>query len=199
MPPRRLLRDDPCVNGEDLWVCGWVLAQEVRLPRAMGNSLPSQLLTISDCIQPELPRPNPWDGDWFQERALAENAAAGMDPRPRVLTVAMHPAEARAFMDEWADEATPWFDLLRREQTLDRGESILGFEVVGAEEALDFHSWHCHGYLDDAHRDLGVGVNDLGLLPTLDEARAVLKWMSQLPPDDAPEPVPWTVVALACR
>jgi len=48
--------------------------------------------------------------------------------------------------------------------------------------------------VDDA---LGIRVNRRGLIPTLEEARRVLGWMLERPIDEAPEPVPWTVVASA--
>ena len=185
------------MTSDQLLVCGWVLTQEVTTPEAVGASLPSRLLTISDCIQPDLPRPDPWMGDWFLDRPLADRAAGGVDPPPRVVTVAIHPAEATRFVDECAREPSPWFDILRRGQPLDPTAGILGFEVVGAEETLDFHSCHCHGYADDVEETLGITVNDVGLLPSLEEARTVLEWMLSRPPAGAPKPVPWTVVALA--
>ncbi|KGN31154.1 hypothetical protein N802_04790 [Knoellia sinensis KCTC 19936] len=181
---------------EELIVAGWVLVRVVDAPVSVGVSLPPHLLTISDCIQPDLPKPGPCLGDWFQDPAQAEQAAARLTPSPALLTVAMAPSDASTFVKEWEGE-TPWFERLHRAEALAPEAAVLGYEVVGAEEVLDFHSWHCHGYADDARRDLGISLNHLGLIATLQEARSVMRWMLGLPSDQAPKPVPWTVVALA--
>ena len=74
---------------------------------------------------------------------------------------------------------------------------IIGCEVVDAEEHLDFHSWHCHEYAADVRADLGVVLNERGLIPSLPLAQSILRWMLECPIAEAPKPVPWTVVALA--
>jgi hypothetical protein len=89
------------------------------------------------------------------------------------------------------------FDLLHQHLPLGDDMTILGFEIVGAESHLDFHSWHCHRYADDVAHSLEIRTNRYGLLPTRPEARTVLDWMLSLPPAETPKPVPWTVVALA--
>jgi len=114
-----------------------------------------------------------------------------------VATVALHPRDAATFLGHWAGEPTPWFDLVRRCRPLAPDARVLGYEVVGAEETHDFHSWHCHAYADEVAEALGIVVNDRGLLSTLEDARSVLRWMLDLPDAEAPKPVPWTVVALA--
>lgn len=88
----------------------------------------------------------------------------------------------------------PYFQLLHS-ATPAEGE-VLGYEIVGAEATLDFHSWHCHGYADEVADDLGIRVNDLGLLASYDPARAVRDWMLARTMDQAPSPVPWVVVGL---
>ena len=187
-----------CVTaGDALIVAGWVLVREVDTPAPLGTTLAPRLMTISDCIQDDLPRPDPWLGDWFQDKIEATKAAArARGERPLVVTVAMSQRDATAFVDEWEEPAV-WFDLLRRGEPLPLGAQVLGYEVVGAEEALDFHSWHCHAYADDAQEALDISVNRFGLIPSLEQARAVLTWMLGLPDAEAPAPVPWTVVALA--
>ena len=185
------------VTSEQLIIGGWVLAQKVPAPAFGGSSLPAQMLTVSDCIQPDLPRPQPWLGDWFQDHREATTARESVRPRPMLVTVAMRPEDARVFIAECDEEPSNWFDLLRRGEPLASDAVVLGFEVVGAETTLDFHSWHCHGYADEVRTVLGIAVNSLGLLQSLGEARQVRDWMLGLPPEQAPEPVPWTVIALA--
>jgi hypothetical protein len=185
-------------TGEELIIAGWVLVRELATPAPVGQSLPPRLMTISDCIQDDLPRPDPWLGDWFQDENEAKDAAANaLGDRPLVVTVAMSPQDASAFVSKWDGEPASWFDPLRRGEPLPSEARVLGHEVVGAETPLDFHSWHCHGYSDDVQSALGVSVNSLGLIPDLEQARAVLAWMLELPDSEAPKPVPWTVVALA--
>ncbi len=108
----------------------------------------------------------------------------------------MLPEMAAAFMAEWEGERTPWFDLLRQGLPLSAEARIIGCEVVGAEEHLNFHSWHCHGYAADVRADLGVVLNER-LIPSLPLAQSILRWMLERPIAEAPKPVPWTVVALA--
>ncbi len=45
--------------------------------------------------------------------------------------------------------------------------------------------------------DLGVVLNERGLIPSLPGAQSILRWMLERPMAEAPKPVPWTVVALA--
>ena len=73
----------------------------------------------------------------------------------------------------------------------------LGFEIIGAEYGLAFHSWHCHGLASDANAALGVHLNQYGLLDDHTDAAQVLEWMQSLPDADAPAPVPWTTAAIA--
>jgi hypothetical protein len=75
---------------------------------------------------------------------------------------------------------------------------LRGFEVIGVEYALlSFHSWLCHSYEAEVAVELGIRPNVWGLLDTYHEAAAVLAWMEALPADQAPEPVYWTVAAVA--
>ena len=163
-------------------------------PRVLGKSLPPTIITTSQCIMEDLPCPEFWD--WYQEQAEAERGRQTA-PHARVITVAMHPDDATAFMAAHSGEPAPYFETLGRGQPLSTSAPVLGYEVVGAEWSLQFHSWHCHGYADEVARNLGILVNDEGLLPTRDHALAVLRWMLDLPADEAPTPVDWTVIALA--
>ncbi len=182
----------------DLILTGWVLVQPAEHPPGLHAGLPQFLLTISDCIQADLPRPEDGFSDWFIERAAADVACHSIDdPTVWVATIGMHPDDARILRSEYAASDEPGFALLDRGLPLPRDADVLGYEVVGAEHTLDFHSWHCHGYADDVRRELGICVNPLGLLRSLEDARAVRRWMLELPSSEAPAPVPWTVVAIA--
>jgi hypothetical protein len=195
---RALMGHPSPMTFEGLEVVGWVLTEEAAPPDYAGEVIGPRLLTISDCIQPELPRPDPWLGDWFQDREQADVAAAALGrPNVRVTTVAMSPADADDFARQWGETPTPWFDLMRRGLPLSPSATVLGYEIVGAEEPLDFHSWHCHGYADEVNKALGVTLNDHGLLDRITDAHEVLTWMLTRPQKDAPKEVPWTVVALA--
>lgn len=182
---------------QGLVVVGWVLTEEVAAPEYAGEVVGPKLLTISDCIQPELPRPDPWLGDWFQDREQADVAAAALErSHVRVTTIAMTPDDADDFAREWNEAPTPWFDLMRRGTPLSQSATVLGYEIVGAEESLDFHSWHCHGYADEVNKELGITLNEHGSLDSITDAHKVLTWMLNRPQKDAPKQVPWTVVAL---
>lgn len=183
---------------ERLIVAGWVLVRPTPTAQCLGTTLPPLLWTISDCIQDDLPSPDPWLGDWFQDEAEAVRAAATVTGElPRVVTVALVPEDAVDLMADANPDSSECFDLLRQHVALDDGCGVLGFEVVGAEQYVDVHSWHCHGYADEAWERLGIRTNDKGLISTYAEARAVLTWMCNLPDSEAPEPCLWTIVALA--
>lgn len=154
-------------------------------------SVPRSLITISDCLMDELPRPEYWD--WFQVRADAERAQEDV-PTSVVVSVALEPQDASELIDHMGGPEQPWFVLLRRKVAA--AGRLLGYEIVGAEQTLDFHSWHCHGYADELLAARGIRVNDVGLFATMTDARDALQWMLALPADEAPAPVPWFVVAI---
>jgi hypothetical protein len=181
-----------------LVVAGWVLVEEIAPPGFVGATVGDNLVTISDCLQPDLPRPDPWLGDWFQDRADAERVAASLGrAEVLVVTVAMDHADADDFMNQWGVSVTPWFDLLRQHRPLAPTATVLGYEIVGAEEYLDFHSWHCHGYAPEVREKLGITLNVHGLFDSRTQAQRALTWMLNRPTRDAPKEVPWTVAAIA--
>lgn len=175
-----------------LLVAGYVLAVPTDAPSG-DEALPAKILTISDCIMEELPRPEYWD--WFMDLDEAREQRSGSALPCEVLQVAIRRSDVPAFIEANGGADQPYFALLNRAQTLDGG--VLGYEVVGAEWTLDFHSWHCHGYAGEARDSLGVHVNESGLLANYAEAVRVLDWMLDLPASQAPAPVYWSVVALA--
>jgi hypothetical protein len=179
------------VIDDDLVVAGYVLTVPSDAPPGMAT-VPTSIVTISDCIMPTLPRPRSWD--WFEDLDEVERAQAAHAPAAQITAVAMRPADAAAFMDEMGGAGQPYFTLLSQSVRFDG--AVQGYEVVGAEATLDFHSWHCHGYADEVSEALGIHVNNVGLLPTYSVAAPVLTWMLDRPASEAPAPVPWVVVAL---
>ena len=155
-------------------------------------TVPKSIVTISDCIMKTLPRPEYWD--WFEDFDEAKRARSTQAPEAQITAVALRPADAVDLMDEMGGADQPFFAGLT--QSVPFNGVVLGYEVIGAEFTLDFHSWHCHGYADDVSEALGIHVNGVGLLPTYSDAAAVLNWMLDRPDSEGPEPVPWVVVAL---
>jgi hypothetical protein len=163
--------------------------------------VPEEILTISGCIDDDVPRPD--RSDWYLDHVEAERARRQQAPHSRLVTVAMAVEDAEEFMAAVSGDEAPRgvrgddFDLLRRWVPLSDDVTILGFEIVGAESCLSFHSWHCHGYADEVADALDVRTNRDGLIPTRPAARSALDWMLSRPTDESPMAVPWTVVALA--
>lgn len=175
-------------------VAGYVLAVPTPRPPGHEDVLPPLFLTISSDIQEDLPQPEFWD--WFVDRADAEQARRTQAPEVQIVTVSMTAGDADQLMDAEGGADQPWFDLLRRGLRTPEDIEQLGFEIVGVEPTLSFHSWHCYGCAPDARRDLGTRLNALGLIATYEEAAGVLRWMLARPPQHAVPPIPWIVVAL---
>lgn len=172
-------------------VAGYVLVRPAAAPPGM-HSAPARIVTISDCIMDDLPRPEFWD--WFLDREEAFRAQAAAPADTAVVAVALERNDARELIEEMGGHGQPYFELLQR--NVEPAGRLLGYEIVGAEATLDFHSWHCHAYADGLLGAQGVALNELGLFSTLADARMGLAWMCSLPSDQAPAPVPWFVVAL---
>lgn len=161
-------------------------------PLAAGHGFPASRDPHNQRLHHgDLPRPECWD--WFQhvDDALRANALV---ENSRVVGVAFEPADAAAFIDEMDGSVQPFFELLVRAEAATG--TLLGYELVGAEDTLDFHSSHCHGYADELRLNNGITVNEHGLLRSYADASRALTWMLALPEAEAPKPVPWTVVAL---
>ncbi|TDD55425.1 hypothetical protein E1263_26095 [Kribbella antibiotica] len=184
------------MNSVELILAGYVLVVPTPRPPSQEYAvLPETFLTISDCLMADLPRPEFWD--WYVDRQEAERERISRAPHAETVTVAIASDDAVSFMQENGGAEQPYFDLLRTESRLPVESPILGYEVVGAEGALDFHSWHCHGYAAEAFDELRVQLNELGLIGTYQEAARVLAWMLGQPPENQPAPVDWMVVAIA--
>jgi hypothetical protein len=177
---------------DELRLAGFV---PTRLVKALPL-LPAPFQTISTCLlDDDLPRPE--FVDWFTSRAEAERRPFAGD----LIAVGLTDADADRLIaeseyDEGCVEAA--YSLLRRALPMPVATTFLGFEVVGLNDLLSFHSWHCYSYAPAVARELGIQVNPIGLLSSYAEARRVLEWMAALPMQQAPVgDEPWTIVALA--
>jgi len=175
---------------EELLVAGYVFVRPATSPPGM-NSTPAEILTISDCIMDDLPRPEFWD--WFQSRDEALAAQPPDSSHAQLVEVALERRDAADLIGEMGREQL-YFELLQR--SVESTGRLLGYEIVGAEWTFDLHSWHCHSYADDLLAARAIRLNQFGLFSTLADARTGLAWMCSLAPDEAPAPVPWFVVAL---
>ena len=181
------------LQSDRLIIAGYVVVAPTARPPGLEPLLPDPYVTVSACLADDLQVPE-FSG-WFQDLAEAE-AAVCKSPTSDLLAVGFEPADADAFMADMTDEDYH-FVLLRQALGMPAEAQVIGFEIVGAEYALSFHTWHCHGLASEAAATLGIGLNRYGLLDDHADATRVLDWMNALPPEDAPAFVPWTAVALA--
>lgn len=176
-----------------LILAGYVVVGRTARPPRLEPLLPDPYVTVSHCLADDLHVPE-FSG-WFQDLTEAE-AARIESPSSDLLAVGLTPHDADTFMADMSDE-DHHFGLLRQEREMPTEAEALGFEIVGAEYALTFHSWHCHGLASEAAATVGIRLNRYGLLADHADAIRVLDWMRALPSAESPAPVPWTAVAIA--
>ena len=175
-------------------LAGYVLTAQTARGRWQSRSLPDPYLTISSCLQDRVPEPD--FIDWYTDRQEAEAVRAGWGHPLGLIAIGLTEAEEAELRSgaEVGDEFS--YSLLNQRLPVPDRSTLLGYEIVGAEPALQFHSWHCHDYLHDAERELGIRVNQLGLFDDQRDAVRVRDWMLSLPVERSPKPVPWVVVSL---
>ena len=170
--------------------------------------MPASFLTITACLLEDLPRPEFWG--WYTERSEAQADPDRRAPSAELLAVGLIRGDVQRFMDdhspspgparydnEYTGVPTP-LDLLSTGQPLPQDAEILGFDVVGVDHGIAlFHSWLCHSYEASVWKDLRIRLDPRGLLDTYENAARVLGWIESRPSEQAPEPVPWTVIAVA--
>lgn len=187
--------DDAVMTSDRLVLAGYMpITPAARLP-GHEELLPDEFLTISGCLSDDRAQPEFWD--WHTDRAEADRARTARAPRAEIITVHIQSNDALVLMRDHGGSDEPYYDLLRNQVELPRGSSVLGWEVIGVEMTLSFHSWHCHGYAPDPRDELGLRLNEYGLIPSYEQAVRVLDWMLAAPPEDQPAPVHWLPVALA--
>lgn len=177
-----------------LVAAGWVLVTPTALPPALRPRLPPVILTVSDCLQEDLPQPP--GGTWFTDRDAADRARAEHAPHASVVGVALTSADGAALCAQAVPDPYDALAVLRRQKPVGPEQRVLGWELVGAQDWFDLCSWHCHGYADEVATALGIRTNSRGLLASHAEASTVLHWMLTRPSAEAPAPVPWFPVAL---
>lgn len=172
---------------------GYVLTAPTARGRFQSRSLPDPYLTISSCLQDHVPEPE--FIDWYTDRQEAEVVRAKWHHPLDLIAVGLTEEEAAELRSGAESSAAFVFSLLDQRLPVP-SSTLLGFEIVGAEATLQFHSWHCHDYLHEAERELGVSVNQVGLFNDHRDAERVRDWMVSQPAATAPKPVPWVVVSL---
>ncbi|MQA08582.1 MAG: hypothetical protein GEU98_08505 [Pseudonocardiaceae bacterium] len=188
------------MNEHRLLLGGYVTApRAARQDWQDAEILPEQLITVSECLT---------GGDHGPEFLAWHTGRVGDGP---LLAVGFHPDDVIEFIAEvTADfaganggelpdgERPECLELLASGTPMPAEARLRGFEVIGVEYALSsLHSWLCHGYEGDVAEALDIRPNDCGLHDTHQQAIAVLDWIEALPADRAPEPVYWTVAAVA--
>lgn len=180
-------------GADDLVIGGFVIVVPAAPPSAPGSGLPDRILTVSHCL---MDAPEHDYFGWFTDGDEAEIRRGGAADA-RTVTVVIPRDEAERLVREYGGPMMPYFDLLRRGDPVPDGTALLGYEVVGVESSLSFHSWHCHDYAAEVRVALGVTVNGHGLIDDRADAVRVRDWMLARSPREQPAPVPWVVVALA--
>ncbi|MFD0486798.1 hypothetical protein [Saccharopolyspora erythraea] len=190
------------MNEGRLVLGGYVAAaRAVRTRWQNAEVLPRWLVTASGCIARAEPGP---EAAWHTDRSAAQRRGTG------VLAVGFEAEHAAGLVEEitadfvqtrgrrYGHQAPDCLELLVRGAAMPADARLRGFEVIGVEWNLShLHSWLCHGYEAEAADELGVRPNRFGLLDTHRQACEVLEWMDSLPAACAPEPVYWTVAAVA--
>ncbi|WP_027341393.1 hypothetical protein [Hamadaea tsunoensis] len=175
---------------DDFILAGFVAAPRWHIPpESRAGLLPATVATVSDCLvdcvpASEEPLTEPWHHDLATAHAAAR--AAGV----YALSMNLAPPETAVLLDRFGGWGPADFHPLWRRLTHPVAAPPgmpLGFEVVGFE-AGDLHSWLCNDLQRDAWEQLGITVNELGLLDDLDQARAVAVMADR---DPGTEEVDW--------
>ena len=105
------------------------------------------------------------------------------------LTVGPPPSENAGFVESF----NPVVDVIKRDQPLTPGGTVLGFEPLVANGGLAC-SWLCNGLDRDAEEKLGIQTNAHGLIERLKDAARVVTYIRE---DGHAEPglwLPWLLV-----
>ncbi len=175
-------------------LAGYALTASTARGRWQSRSLPDPYLTISSCLQEHVPEPD--FIDWYTNRQEAEAVRARWRSPLDLIAVGLTEAEEAELRSDVEIGTEFVYSLLSQRRPVPNPSTLLGYEIVGAEATLQFHSWHCHDYLDQAHRELGIRINQLGLFDDHRDAERVRDWMLSQPVEKSPKPVPWVVVSL---
>jgi hypothetical protein len=185
-----------------------VLGGYLGVPRAeregwQSDLLPPRFISVSECLTGVDHGPEFWA--WHTDPAAAAACWGGA-----LLAIGFTSGDAASLAQEITSDLSSvagqvlaqgvpeCLELLAAAAPMPDDTQLRGFEVIGVEFALSrVHSWLCHGYESDVAAALDLRLNQWGLLDTYPQASSVLAWMEALPAEQAPEPVHWTIAALA--
>jgi hypothetical protein len=124
----------------------------------------------------------------------------------QVLLPALPDAMVDAYLADHPVSSNPRFatngveEAIRRRERPAPGGTRLGYELLGDEDDGDFHSWYCNDLEPLVHQQLGISVNQFGLIDDLDAAVGAAELLMQ--DDVGAEPVwwrPWLLIAYPTR
>ena len=182
-------------SNDSFALAGFVAAPRWLPPDTRWTTLlPPTVATVSDCLTDFVPADDdPLTAPWHFD--LASALAAGRESGAHTLSMSLAPPEIKVFLERFGGWDTADFHPLWRHLTHPVAAPAgvgLGFEVVGFEAGL-LHSWLCNSLQRDARDNLGIVVNQFGLLDTLDQARAVAVMANR---DPGTEEVGWVAVRI---
>ncbi len=179
------------MTSEDTFaLAGFVAAPRWLPPDSPWTSLlPPTVATVSDCLTDFVPASDdPLTAPWHFD--LASALAASRETGAHTLSMNLATPETATLLKRFGGWGQAEFHPLWRHLTHPVAAPTgvgLGFEVVGFE-AGRLHSWLCNSLQCDARDNLRIAVNQLGLLDTLDQARAVAVMANS---DPGTEEVDW--------
>jgi hypothetical protein len=187
--------DARMISDDGFILAGFVAAPRWLPPEAPWTALlPPSVATVSDCLTDFVPADDdPLTAPWHLDLASAPAASRGTGTH--ALSMNLAAPETEMFLETFggwgAADFHPLWRRLTHPVTAPTGVG-LGFEVVGFESG-QLHSWLCNSLQRDAQDNLGVIINQLGLLDTLDQARAVAAMANR---DTSLEDVDWVAVRI---
>lgn len=161
--------------------------------------LPAAVVSVSDCLTTFLPADqDPLTAPWHASLHDAINAARQASATPEIAYVlamgvpASAAHELAALINRWIGDYAHPIQLNLSQPSPTPAGKIQGFEVLGFE-AGRFHSWLCYDLYRQAFNELGILVNDRGLLATLLDARRVADMANSNrgTHDGTPEDITW--------
>jgi hypothetical protein len=192
--------------GPGLWALPWVDQREAhRQEQAAFGIDDASLPQVSAWVEAKRQA-----GEWgwpriFTRLGPAREFLARFQPTgaPKIVGLGLPPEYLEQVLDEHPDVPgmgqDGYIETLRRRQPLAGGGVELGYEILGEEPGGDFDSWHVNALEPLVHRELGIEVNQYGLIDNLDAARRAAEFIGR--PDVPAEPVrwrPWLLVCYGC-
>jgi hypothetical protein len=152
----------------DLWTVDWEnYSQQERAEEAAKFGIPSSLIPqLVEWATPRIGFPfgfdNMEDAQEFHKRFLCTDVAI-------VVGIGLHNSLIESFnnqLEKESNRGSGLLDRIERKEALASGGITLGYEPLGFD-AMHFHSWLCNYSPEEIAEELGVGLNENGLLSTL--------------------------------